>query len=168
MKSLNGWSQKTTLFLIWSGFFKKKIWGQSPFRGATDSPDLDFWWRLPWVSLFDLCWWKHGNKCTNWTKRHFQHPFIFIIQFPMYNLRFATWGIYFKYWMLTWEWGCFFSQYSFIQSSLSVQQQVAKHWRLAFSSFLLSKYFIQALRSQFLFLWTKREIISGMLGFFST
>ena len=22
----------------------------SPFRGATDTPVLDFWWRLPWVS----------------------------------------------------------------------------------------------------------------------
>ena len=31
-------------------FFKKFLEDISPFRGATDTPILDFWWRLPWVS----------------------------------------------------------------------------------------------------------------------
>ena len=33
-------------------FFQKKNYLEdiSPFRGATDTPVLNFWWRLPWVS----------------------------------------------------------------------------------------------------------------------
>ena len=56
----------------------------SPFRGATDTPVLDFWWCLPWVSkpgwipsmLFHLCdplihlWcdtcWLHRGQHGSW------------------------------------------------------------------------------------------------------
>ena len=30
-------------------FFKKNLEDISPFRGATDTPVLDVWWRLPWI-----------------------------------------------------------------------------------------------------------------------
>ena len=33
-----------------SFFFLKFLEDMSPFCGATDTPVLDFWWRLPWVS----------------------------------------------------------------------------------------------------------------------
>ena len=33
-----------------SQLFKKKLEDISPFRGSTDTPVLDFWWRLLWVS----------------------------------------------------------------------------------------------------------------------
>ena len=32
-------------------FFSKFLEDISPFRGATDTPLLDFWWHLPWVSM---------------------------------------------------------------------------------------------------------------------
>ena len=38
-------------------FFKKILEDISPFRGATDTPVLDFWWHLPWVSK--LGWIPH-------------------------------------------------------------------------------------------------------------
>ena len=31
-------------------FFQKSLEDMSPFCGATDTPVLDFWWRLLWVS----------------------------------------------------------------------------------------------------------------------
>ena len=35
---------------LWK-FLKKILEDMSPFRGTTDTPVLDFWWRLPWVSM---------------------------------------------------------------------------------------------------------------------
>ena len=37
-------NNRLKLFLV---FFSEDI---SPFRGASDNPVLDFWWRLPWIS----------------------------------------------------------------------------------------------------------------------
>ena len=37
-------------FFFFLFFLKKFLEDMSPFCGATDTPVLDFWWRLPWVS----------------------------------------------------------------------------------------------------------------------
>ena len=39
----------TYLFVKYS-FFEKKLEDISPFNGATNTPVLDFWWHLLWVS----------------------------------------------------------------------------------------------------------------------
>ena len=40
------WLYLSFLFFL----FLKFLEDMSPFCGATDTPFLDFWWRLPWVS----------------------------------------------------------------------------------------------------------------------
>ena len=35
---------------IFSFFLLKFLEDISPFCGAADTPIMDFWWRLPWVS----------------------------------------------------------------------------------------------------------------------
>ena len=37
-------------FCFWFVFFLNFLEYISTFRGATDTPVMDFWWRLPWVS----------------------------------------------------------------------------------------------------------------------
>ena len=40
-----------TIFFFFSFLFFKIFWRTHvPFYGTTDTPILDFWWRLPWVS----------------------------------------------------------------------------------------------------------------------
>ena len=41
---------KQTIRKIRDSFFKKILEDIRPFRGATDTPVLDFWWYLLWVS----------------------------------------------------------------------------------------------------------------------
>ena len=41
------WHTKLNAFFF---FLNKFLEDMSPFCGATDTPVLDFWWRLPWVS----------------------------------------------------------------------------------------------------------------------
>ena len=59
-------------------FFKKKLDDASLFCGATDTPVLDFWWRLPWVSKPEWIPWMLSHLCdpqihfwcnTCWLKR---------------------------------------------------------------------------------------------------
>ena len=47
------WKQGRVLLSIvpkWTSFFFKKLEDINPFSGTTDTPVLDFWWRLLWVS----------------------------------------------------------------------------------------------------------------------
>ena len=51
MISSNGdfdWKGESYLVVLF--YFLKVLEDISPFRGATDTPVLDFWWRLSWVS----------------------------------------------------------------------------------------------------------------------
>ena len=46
-----GFPPKSVVVLYYDTFFKKNILeDMSSFCGATDTPVLDFWWRLLWVS----------------------------------------------------------------------------------------------------------------------
>ena len=47
-------------------FFKIFLEDTSPFCGATDTPVLDFWWRLPWVSK--LGWIPHLHAPSSATQ----------------------------------------------------------------------------------------------------
>ena len=47
------------LFVNFFFFFFKIFVGHMPICGATDTPVLDFWWRLLWVSKLE---WGHMNE----------------------------------------------------------------------------------------------------------
>ena len=47
------------LLLAWPFFWEKK-WEDKSFLWATDTPALDFWWCLPWVSKL---WWIPCRLC---------------------------------------------------------------------------------------------------------
>ena len=56
-------------------FFKKRLDDISPFCGATDTPNLDFWWCLIWVSkpkwatLFTFTHLRAVNVFKAWTAK---------------------------------------------------------------------------------------------------